>query len=396
MLVRRDGELGEGDNGHEAGQGVTESSEMTTKPRGANGGMNGLLWAAAGLGGALLARALVNQWRKFDFRDKSVLITGGSRGLGLVLAREFARDGARVSICSRDPEELERARLDLAARGADVFAFPCDITERAQVQEWVRLSVDRFGSADVLVNNAGIIQVGPVEVMTLADFDEAMKVHFWGPLYATIAVLPEMRRRGAGRIVNVTSIGGKIGVPHLVPYCASKFALVGLSESLRAELLKDGILVTTVCPGLMRTGSPRNALFKGRHRAEYAWFSISDSLPVTSMMAERAARQIVAACRRGEAEVILSTQAVVAIRFRQLFPELFADMSGLVNMLLPGARGEDSIGARRAKGRESESGWSPSVLTTLTESAAERNNEVARGEAARPSDSSYKSKARGA
>jgi NAD(P)-dependent dehydrogenase (short-subunit alcohol dehydrogenase family) len=375
--------------------GSVENNKSAVAKRDGGGGKT-LLWAAAGVGGALVARALVNQWRKFDFRGKSVLITGGSRGLGLVLAREFAREGARISICARDPEELERARRDLVNRGAEVLAFPCDITDRAQVQEWVRLSSDRFGGVDVLVNNAGIIQVGPVEVMTLADFEEAMRVHFWGPLYATIAALPEMRRRGAGRIVNVTSIGGKVGVPHLVPYCASKFALVGLSESLRAELLKDGILVTTVCPGLMRTGSPRNATFKGRHRAEYAWFSISDSLPVTAMMAERAARQIVRACRRGEAEVILSTQAVVAIRFRQLFPELFADMAGLVNMLLPAAKGEGSIGARRAKGKESESEWSPSVLTALTESAAERNNELERGETARPGGAGEKGRARDA
>jgi short-subunit dehydrogenase len=295
----------------------------------------------------------------------------------LVLAREFAREGARVSICARDPQELERARRDLKGRGAEVLAFPCDVTDRAQAQEWVQVTAERFGSADVLVNNAGVIQVGPAEVMTLADFDEAMKVHFWGPLYATIAVLSEMRRRGAGRVVNVSSVGGKLGVPHLAPYCASKFALAGLSESLRAELLKDGIFVTTVFPGLMRTGSPRNAIFKGRHRAEYAWFSVSDSLPVTSMMAERAARQIVAAARRGDAEVILSTPAIAAVKFRQLFPELFADMAGVVNMMLPGARGEGSIGARRAKGSESESGWSPSVLTTLSEGAAERNNESA-------------------
>jgi NAD(P)-dependent dehydrogenase (short-subunit alcohol dehydrogenase family) len=389
MVVRRNAGQDEADDGWMAEGGATQTPEAGPQSKRAGRRANALLWAAAGVGGALVARALVNQWRKFDFPGKTVLITGGSRGLGLVLAREFAREGARVSICARDPEELERARRDLVARGAEVFAFPCDVTDRAQVQEWVKLSADRFGSVDVLVNNAGIIQVGPVEVMTLADFEEAMRVHFWGPLYATIAALPEMRRRGEGRIVNVTSIGGKIGVPHLVPYCASKFALVGLSESLRAELQKDGILVTTVCPGLMRTGSPRNAVFKGRHRAEYAWFSISDSLPVTSMMAERAARQIVAACRRGEAEVILSTQAVVAIRFRQLFPELFADLGGLVNMLLPGARGEDSIGARRARGRESESGWSPSALTALTESAAERNNELSAGERSRASAATH-------
>ena len=232
---------------------------------------------------------------------------------------------------------------------------------------------DRFGRIDVLVNNAGVIQVGPVDVMTVEDYEEAMKTHFWGPLYTTLAVLPEMRRRGQGRIVNISSIGGKISVPHLVPYSASKFALTGLSEGLRAELLKDGVLVTTVCPGLMRTGSPRNALFKGQHRAEYAWFAISDSLPVTSMSAERAARQIIEATRRGSAEVILTIQAQLAVRFHGLFPGLTADLLGLVNKLLPGPGG---IGRARAKGKDSQSSLAPSVLTALTERAARENNEM--------------------
>ena len=333
-----------------------------------------LLWAAAGVGALLGVRAAVRKWREYDFRGKSVLITGGSRGLGLVLARELTREGARVAICARDPEELERARLDLKGRGADVLAFPCDVTDRAQVEELVRLCRDRFGGVDVLVNNAGVIQVGPMEVMTLADYEEAMNIHFWGPLYTTLAVLPDMRRRRQGRIVNISSIGGKIGVPHLVPYSASKFALAGLSEGMRAELAKDGIVVTTVCPGLMRTGSPRNADFKGQHRAEYAWFSISDSLPVTSMQAERAARQIIDACRRGDAEVILTVQAVLAVKFHNLFPELSAELMSLFNRLLPAPGG---IGKRRAKGRESQSALSPSVLTALSEKAAARNNELA-------------------
>jgi NAD(P)-dependent dehydrogenase (short-subunit alcohol dehydrogenase family) len=336
-----------------------------------------LLAAAAGAGALLVARSLVRKWRAFDFDGKTVLITGGSRGLGLVLAREFAKRGARLAICARDPAELESARADLVSRGAEVFAFPCDVTERAQVQEWVRLSARRFGSIDVLVNNAGVIQVGPIEVMTLADYEEAMRVHFWGPLYAILAALPEMRRAGGGRIVNISSIGGRIAVPHLVPYSASKFALTGLSEGLRAELSKENIVVTTVCPGLMRTGSPRNATFKGRHRAEYAWFSISDALPATSIQAERAARQIVTACRRGDAELIITTQALLAVKFRALFPEMTADLLSLTNLLLPASQGEDSIGARRAKGKESESDLSPSWLTTLSDRAAERNNEIA-------------------
>src|SRR5437868_10247139 len=173
----------------------------------------------------------------------------------------------------------------------------------------------RFGRIDVLVNNAGTIEVGPMEVMTLDDYEKAMRTHFWGPLYMVLAVLPEMRARKEGRIVNVSSIGGKISVPHLLPYCASKFALTGFSEGLRAELAKDGIVVTTVCPGLMRTGSPLNAFFKGQHQAEYAWFSISDSLPISSISAQRAARQIVRACKNGDAEVILSVPAQLAALF---------------------------------------------------------------------------------
>jgi short-subunit dehydrogenase len=268
---------------------------------------------------------------------------------------------------------LLRARLDLIRRGAHVTAVPCDITDREQVNEMVGKVLDNFGRIDVLVNNAGIIEVGPMEVMTLEDYEEAMKSHFWGPLYTTLAVLPQMRERHEGRIVNISSIGGKISVPHLLPYSASKFALVGLSEGLRAELKKDGVVVTTVCPGLMRTGSPRNATFKGQHRAEYAWFSISDALPLTSMSAERAARQIVAACKHGDAEVVLSLQAQLAVKFHGLFPGLTADLLGLINKLLPEAGG---IGTGRAKGKESESDASPSWLTTLNERAAESNNEM--------------------
>ena len=332
-----------------------------------------ILAAAAGAGAIIAARAVLKRRRSYDLRGKTVLITGGSRGLGLVLAREFAAEGARVAICARDPAELERARADLRGRGADVFAVPCDVTERSQVREMVGMVTGHFGRVDALVNNAGTIQVGPLEVMTLEDFEQAMAIHFWAPLYTALEVLPQMRARGEGRIVNISSIGGKVAVPHLVPYSASKFALVGLSDGLRYELEKDGVLVTTVCPGLMRTGSPRNATFKGQHRAEYAWFAISDALPVTSIQAERAARQIVSAARRGQAELIITAQAVVAVKFRALFPEAAADILALVNRLLPGPGG---IGRKRAKGRESESSLALSFLTALSDRAAARNNEL--------------------
>jgi short-subunit dehydrogenase len=188
-----------------------------------------------------------------------------------------------------------------------------------------------------------------------------------------MAVLPSMRQRKSGRIVNISSIGGKISIPHLVPYSASKFALVGLSKGLRAELAKDGIVVTTICPGLMRTGSPRNAEFKGQHQFEYAWFSISDALPLLTVSAENAARQIVKACRRGRAELVISIPAKVAVLFESLFPEMMAQMLAIANELLPEP---DGVGTQRMKGKDSKSSWSPSWLTTLNEEAALRNNEV--------------------
>jgi len=309
----------------------------------------------------------------YDLKDKTVLITGGSRGLGLVMAREFAREGSRVALCARDEQELDQARLDVEQLGAEVMVVPCDVTSKNDVNEMISTINSRFGAVDVLVNNAGVIQVGPIEVMTHEDFELAMQAHFWGPLNTIMAALPAMLERRSGRIVNISSIGGKVSVPHLVPYSASKFALVGLSKGLRAELMKDGIKVTTVCPGLMRTGSPRNADFKGKHQFEYAWFSISDALPLLTVSAENAARQIVRACKRGDAELVISIPAKIAVLFDALFPEVMSQMLALTNRLLPSAGG---VGTERRKGRESASSWSPSWLTTLNEEAALRNNEV--------------------
>ncbi|MBL8794627.1 MAG: SDR family NAD(P)-dependent oxidoreductase [Planctomycetia bacterium] len=332
----------------------------------------------AGLGAWLVWRGLRRE-PTFTLCGKHVLITGGSRGLGLLLAREASRQGARVAVCARDPEELNRAYDDLASRGAHVLAIPCDVTQPQEVAALVNEVLRRWNRLDVLINNAGVIGVGPVETMTLADFHEAMNVNFWGALHAIHAVLPAMKRRRTGRIVNISSIGGKVSAPHLLPYSASKFALTGLSEGLRSELADSGIVVTTVCPGLMRTGSPRNATFKSRHEAEYAWFKLSDSLPLLSMSAERAARQVLAACCAGKAEVVLSLPAKLAVKFHDAFPGLTTDILALVDRCLPQPGG---VGAAPVLGKHSESAWSSNVLTTLTDRAAERNNQIAPDEAA--------------
>jgi NAD(P)-dependent dehydrogenase (short-subunit alcohol dehydrogenase family) len=324
------------------------------------------------LGAALLARSVIRRLMAYDLRDKVVVITGGSRGLGLVIARELVGRGARLAICARDADRLERARAELAARGGRVIALPCDVADPVQLERLVADVQRQLGPIDVLINNAGVIQVGPMEVMKLIDYQQAMATHFWGPLQLMLAVIPGMLERGGGRIVNIASIGGKLPAPHVLPYTASKFALVGLSEGMHVELAKHGIRVTTVVPGLMRTGSPAHATFKARHRAEYAWFAAGASLRLTSMQAERAARQIVDALRYGTPEVVLSVQAKLAAKLFALAPALMQRVNGLIDRLLPGPGGNET-------GRDRTSRAMRSILIRLTrgsDRAARRNNEL--------------------
>lgn len=336
-------------------------------------------WWLAALGvGALTAYSIFKKSRpEFNFQDKVILITGGSRGLGLVLARALAERGAKIAICARNGEELLRAKEDLESSGAKVFQTVCDVRNQSEVNRMIEAVRSHYGQIDVLINNAGVIQVGPLEEQTQEDFETAMAIHFWGPYYTMKAVLPEMKARRSGRIVNISSIGGKMAVPHLAPYCASKFALVGLSNAMRVELVRDDIYITTVCPGLMRTGSHVNAVFKGQNEKEFAWFSIGNALPVSSISAERAAEKIIEACRYGDAELIISIQAKIAATMNNLFPELTAELSGLVNQALPEPGG---IGKNHALGRDSQSFVSPSFLTALSDKESYRNNELEQGE----------------
>ena len=310
-----------------------------------------LLWLAAGIGAVALARQAIRRRRAFSLPGKVALITGGSRGLGLEIAKQLVDAGVRVALCARDLEELKHAEDKLKSHGGDVFILPVDISDRDSVENIVHSVTERFGAVDILVNNAGIIGVGPLEEMQVEDFERAMQVHYFGPLYLTLAALPGMRSRHSGRIVNIASIGGKISVPHMLPYCGSKFALVGLSEGLRAELQKDNIFVTTVCPGLMRTGGEHHAEFKGEHSADQALFTFGATSPMTSIDVHTAARQIVEALKYGDAEVILSLQAQAGALAHGLFPGLFADMTGLAARFLPQpARSTPDSGPKIAPG----------------------------------------------
>jgi len=338
------------------------------------------LAGAAALGTAALALALfrgIRRRRKEGLRGKIVLITGSSRGLGLAMAQEFGRRGARIVLTARDQDELERARVLLLDQQAvsdtrDILVVPADLRKPEEAEYLIHRVTETWGQVDVLVNNAGIITVGPFENLSVQDFHDVMETNFFSGVHCALSVAPQMLRRGAGTIVNITSIGGKIAVPHLLPYTASKFAAVGFSEGLHVELRSKGVNVLTVVPGLMRTGSHLNAFFSGDAEQEYRWFSRGASMPGASTSARSAARRIVNAVLAGETEIAITPQAVLASRLSNVSPELTAQAMGIMNRLLPSATEElfQPVRGREVRGKEPESaarfGWS----------AARRYNEI--------------------
>ena len=292
-------------------------------------------------GGAALswgARAWLRSRRRIELAGRVVLVTGGSTGLGLMVARQAAEQGAKLVIAARGEDDLRLAEAEIRKLGAEILAVPTDVSDEGQVRTLVARAIERFGKIDVLVNNAGTIQVGPAEAMTVDDFQRAMATNFWGELLPILAVLPHMRGQGGGRIANVVSVGGKVAVPHLLPYTTSKFALTGLTEGLRSELAQDNILVTGIYPGTIRTGGHTHALFKGDHQAEYTWFALSDTIPGVAASAESAARSLWKAVLDGDPEVVVGWNARLAVLAHNLFPEWTVEALSLVNRALPAAK----------------------------------------------------------
>src|SRR6478672_4298215 len=300
------------------------------------------------------------------------VVTGASRGLGFLLARELADRGHDLVVNARSESGLATAAAALQERGAAVVTVPGDVADPALGQQLVDAATERFGRLDVLVTNAGSIQVGPAFAMRAQDFVNAMDLMFYGVLHPVLAALPVMKQQGAGRILVISSIGGKLPAPHLLPYVAAKHAAVGFAEGLRIEEAREGVSVTVGVPGLMRTGSPRNALFTGDRSAEHAWFAVGDSLPLLSMSAERAATRLIKATLRGTPEVILTPVAWLGARVHGLAPATTLRLLTIANRVLPTDR---SSTPTRPGHAVDGNGPLLRTLTTLTRKAAPRTHE---------------------
>lgn len=184
----------------------------------------------------------------------TVVITGATSGIGRETAREFAKAGAKVVIAGRRQERLQELVKEIESQGGQALAVPTDVADQAQVEKLMKEAIEQFGRVDVLVNNAGVAIASRFEEMPLEDFRRLMEVNFWGAVYACRTVVPQMRKQGGGGVIlNVSSIFGKRGMPFETAYCASKFALAGFSEALRAELMSEAIDVCTIYPGAVET-----------------------------------------------------------------------------------------------------------------------------------------------
>lgn len=321
--------------------------------------------------GYLLTRLLIENTTPDSFRRQSAIITGGSRGLGLALARELVNENCNVTLLARDEKELKHAKKELEKlnRG-EVHIVVCDVTDNVQLSHAIHEAADLYDGVDLLINNAGAIIVGPWESMNQQDFEAQMKVHLYATMNSIRVALPFLRQKTSGkRIVNICSMGGRVAVPHMLPYDTSKFALAGFSQGIAAELYDEGISVTTIYPGLMRTGSPIQTVFKGDHEKEFAWFQSADVLPGFSTSAKDAARAIIQAARERRFELMPFLPAKIRLGLAAFFPELVAYTMVLLNRFLPiGQSGEYKTGA------QSKDIFDKSILTKAFKSAA-RNAE---------------------
>ncbi len=251
----------------------------------------------------------------FNLKEKVVFITGASSGIGAAAARAYAKAGAKVVCAARRTDRLEELVRELERKGHEALAVPCDVRDEKSVRAAVDQAVRRFGGIDVLVNNAGVGLYGQIAELTAEKLHENFDINVYGVLRCVQAALPHLRRRGGGQIVNVSSVLGHRALPGMGGYCASKFALNALTESMRTELKAEKIDVILISPGITETEFRQSAMTTTGKRESRA--------PSKPMTAEEVADAMVKASRKRQREVILTLSGRAMVEINRFAPALF-------------------------------------------------------------------------
>ncbi len=346
---------------------------MSTSSKIARKGTKSLFKLALFTSASVLLLKMLQGRHAVDFRGRVVAITGGSRGLGLNLARQLATQGAKIALIARDEAELQRAKAEILALGAECLIVKADLGVQSEAERAIDSIAAHFGHLDALINSIGVMQIGPLEHMTQADFESAMKVNFWAGMWCARAAIPHLQKTGNGRIANIVSFGGQIAAPHMAPYAASKFAMKGFSDALRNEVAKDGILVTTVCPGPIRSGSHVQIRFKGQQAKEYRMLKTAVGVPFGAIEVDSAARLIIDAMKKGVPQLTFPFPIQLAVAGYTAFPNLAGAMVAFATRFAPAPT--DESGDKAFAGHDLQDEVPPSRLTQLADRAVAANNE---------------------
>lgn len=257
--------------------------------------------------------------------NDTVLITGASHGIGKATALLFAKKGYNLVLAARQPEPLEQLAEILQQAGHSALAVPTDVREFSQVENLIQTGLNQYKSIDVLINNAGIYVSGPVAQFSLEDWHHTIDLNLWGYIHTIHALLPHFLEKRKGTIVNVSSIGGKVATPYLVPYVTSKYAVTGLTESLQAELEPKGIQVCGIYPNLIKSNFLDRAIFRGNDEEDIQQRrqQVEQVLQVPVVEKPEDVAQAIWKAVKHQQNQVLVGSANLSVATDRLFPGLF-------------------------------------------------------------------------
>ena len=244
-----------------------------------------------------------------DFKNKVVLITGASSGIGKQTAIEFAKLGSSIILVARRKNKLEQVENELKQFNVNTLVCTCDVSKKDQVEKMSKIVLKKFNSIDILVNNAGFAIYGSVYDLSINDIESQMETNYFGMIYCTKNFLPLMLEKKSGHIVNVASVAASFGLPGIASYCASKFAMLGFSEGLKYELSGTGVGITVVSPIMVKTDF-----------FDHPSFEKMPKYSPTSLNSKTVAKAIVKASNSSRLEIITPSIVRIAVWLKHTFP----------------------------------------------------------------------------